>query len=412
MSPPVMQADGGQGQPMRTRTFLYAAIGSALICHELDGDGPRLTKSDRVTLPAAVQYAVAHGSGRTLYVASSDGAPGLGIAGTVHRLEAFRIDPLSGALTPHGPPVALPSRPIHFSADPASRHLLVAYSVPAAVEIYRIAPDETLGGLVGQLAAITLGRFLHHVHVTPDGRRAILVCRGHDATADRPEQPGSLNIFSLADGQLDDQHVVAPQGGYGFGPRDVDCHPARPWLYASLERQNQLAMLAWTADGLLEAEPRFRVPTLSTTQPDVHQLAGLVRVHPNGRFVYVANRAPEIRGPGHKPPFAGGDNTIAVYAIDPESGEPHLVQHVDTAGIHCRSFQIDPSGRLLIAAHITGLKVQEGASERLVPAGLSLFRIADDGRLTLERRHEEDVGDDLLFWMGLVAAPGEQSMSA
>ncbi|MFC7398119.1 lactonase family protein [Chelatococcus sp. GCM10030263] len=397
---------------MRTKTFLYAAIGPALTCHLLDSDGARLTKGDSLRLPAAVQYAVAHKSGRTLYVASSDGAPGLGIAGSIHRLEAFRIEPRTGALTPHGAPRVLPSRPIHVSADPASRHLLVAYSVPAAVEIYRTAPDETLGSLVGQLAAITLGRFLHHVHVTPDGCRAILVCRGHDATTEQPEQPGSLNVFSFDDGQLHDQQVVAPQGGYGFGPRDVDCHPAKPWLYVSQERQNELAMFAWSADGALEAEPRLRVSTLAAARPDVHQLAGLVRVHPNGRFVYVANRAPEIRGPGHRPAFTGGDNTIAVYAIDPESGEPQLIQHVDTAGIHCRCFQIDASGRLLIAAHITALKVREGAFERLVPAGISIFRIADDGRLTLARRHEEDVGDDLLFWMGLVAVPGEQSMSA
>jgi 6-phosphogluconolactonase (cycloisomerase 2 family) len=397
---------------MRGRTFVYAAVGSSLSWRMLNCATASLTQGDSLRLQAAVQYAVPHRSGRTLYVASSDGAPGLGIAGSTHRLEAFRIDPETGALTPHGRPLVLPSRPIHFSADPASRHLLVAYSVPAAVEIYRIAPDETLGSMVGQLAAFTFGRFLHHVHVTPDGRRAILVCRGHDATADQPEQPGSLNIFSLADGQLDDQYVVAPQGGYGFGPRDVDCHPARPWLYVSLERQNQLAMFAWAADGALEAEPRFRVPTLAAARPDVHQLAGLVRVHPNGCFVYVANRAPEIRGPGHRPVFTGGDNTLAVYSIDPESGEPHLIQHVDTAGIHCRCFQIDPSGRLLIAAHVTALTVQDGAFERLVPAGLSIFRIADDGRLTLERRHVQDVGDDLLFWMGLVAVPGERSISA
>jgi 6-phosphogluconolactonase (cycloisomerase 2 family) len=395
-----------------SRTVLYAAIGPALTGYRLDATTAALTPGGTVRLPAAVQYAVAHRSGRTLYVASSDGAPGLGIAGKTHHLSAFRIDPQTGALLAQGTPVALPVRPIHLSLDRASEHLLVAYSVPAAVEVYRIAPEETLGQLVEQPRPIPLGAFLHHVAVAPDGRRALLVCRGHNATAEKPEQPGSLHVFSYGQGRLTDPQVVAPQGGYGFGPRDVAFHPEKPWLYVSLERQNELAMFAFGADNALEAEPRFRVPTLAAARPDVHQLAGVVRVHPSGRFAYVANRAPEIRGPGHRPSFTGGDNTLAVYAIDAESGAPRLIQHIDSAGIHCRSLQIDPAGRLLIAAHITALTVREGDAERLVPAGLSIFRIADDGRLTLLQRHEQDVGDDHLFWMGLVAVSGERNVSA
>ena len=47
--------------------------------------------------------------------------------------------------------------------------------------------------------------------------------------------------------------------------------------------------------------------------------------------------------------FAGGENSLAVFALDPASGEPTLIQHVDTRGIHCRTFHIDPSGRMLVA---------------------------------------------------------------
>jgi 6-phosphogluconolactonase len=89
-----------------------------------------------------------------------------------------------------------------------------------------------------------------------------------------------------------------------------------------------------------------------------------------------------------------------VFAIDPESGEPTVIQHADTRGIHCRNFHIDPSGRVLIASHITGLTTRDGG---FVPACLSVFRIGDDGRLDFVRKYDIEVGDRQMFWMGMVA---------
>ena len=100
--------------------------------------------------------------------------------------------------------------------------------------------------------------------------------------------------------------------------------------------------------------------------------------------------------------FIGGENSLAVYHVDAATGEPTPVQHVDTRGIHCRTFHIDPSGRLLVAAHITGLPVREGGVIRTIPACLSLFRIADDGKLDFVRKYDVDVGDQQMFWMGMV----------
>ena len=57
-------------------------------------------------------------------MASSNGGPGsAGIAGDKHYANAFRIDPASGALQPHGEPQRLPSRPIHTSVDQAGEYL-------------------------------------------------------------------------------------------------------------------------------------------------------------------------------------------------------------------------------------------------------------------------------------------------
>jgi hypothetical protein len=100
--------------------------------------------------------------------------------------------------------------------------------------------------------------------------------------------------------------------------------------------------------------------------------------------------------------FGGGENSLAVFALDPASGEPKLVQHVDTQGFHPRTFHIDPSGRLLVVAHIAGMQVRDGSNVRTVPANLSVFRIEGDGKLSYMRKYDVDVGNSFMWWMGLV----------
>ena len=78
--------------------------------------------------------------------------------------------------------------------------------------------------------------------------------------------------------------------------------------------------------------------------------------------------------------------------------EPTPIQHIDTRGIHCRTFHIDPSGRLLVAAHIMGPKLRDGST---LSANLSVFRIAPDGKLDFVRTYPVDVGDKTMFWMGM-----------
>jgi 6-phosphogluconolactonase (cycloisomerase 2 family) len=382
---------------------LFASVGPELTHYAVDADNLTLLRRDTVGLPANVHYAWPHASRRYLYVASSDSAAGTGgVVGSRHHVSAWAIDPASGALAPHGAPIALPTRPIHMTTDMPSRNLLVAFSNPSGVRVYRVGPDMAPAAEIAQPGPIDPGIYGHQVRVSPDDAMAILVTRGHDAAAGKPEEPGALKVFRYRDGQLDGEVSVAPGGGYGFGPRHLDFHPSQPWVYVSLERQNRLDMFVRDGEAV-SAEPRYRRETLAEpANIRFRQAAGTVHVHPNGGFVYVANRAASTVEIGGRRVFAGGENTLAVFAIDPASGEPHPIQHVDTHGIHCRTFHIDPSGRMLVAAHIMGLPVGDGETIREVPAVLSVFRIGDDGRLAFARKYDVDVGDRQMFWMGMV----------
>ena len=386
-------------QAVSNHVALYASVGADLTHYDVDVGAASLTRRATVTLPANVHYVWPHASRRFLYAASSDSASGVGgVVGTNHHVTAWAIDPASGALSRHGAPIPLPTRPIHMASDIPFEHLLVAFSNPSGLRVYRVNPDMSPGAEVAQ-GPIDPGIYGHQVRVSLDNRKVILVTRGHDPAGAKPEEPGALKVFDYRDGMLSNEVSVAPDGGYGFGPRHLDFHPERPWVYVSLERQNRLDMFAWERDRL-SPEPLFRKGTLAAPATGTgRQVAGTVHVHPNGRFVYLANRASSVDAAGV---FVGGENTLAVFAIDPATGEPTPIQHVDTRGIHCRTFHIDPSGRIMVAAHIMGLPVRDGAATRQVPACLSVFRIGDDGRLDFVRTYDVEVGTRQMFWMGMV----------
>ena len=74
----------------------------------------------------------------------------------------------------------------------------------------------------------------------------------------------------------------------------------------------------------------------------------------------------------------------------------------ETRGIHPRTVHLDPSGRMLVAQPNRPVGVRDGESIRTVAAGLSVFRIGDDGRPTFARKYDVDVGGTTMFWMGMV----------
>jgi 6-phosphogluconolactonase len=384
------------------KTVLYSSVGPELARYDVDVADAALQRRGAVTLPANVQYAWPHPSQRYLYVVSSNGGPGL--AGDTHLACALRIDPASGALAPHGEPRTLPSRPIHASVDQTGDYLLTAYNAPSNVTVHRLNRDGTIGDRVAQPGKPDAGIYAHQVRTTPGNQTAILVTRGNNAAPGKPEDPGALKLYRFKDGVLTNLASVAPGSGLGFGPRHLDFHPSAPWVYVSIERQNKLYVYSLAEDGTLGREPLFVKDTLAdAANVKRAQGAGPIHVHPNGRFVYVTNRNQGEVDVDGKKVFNGGENNVAVFAIDAQTGEPELVQIIDGRGIHLRTFGIDPSGRLLVAASIRPMPVRDGNTIKTLTAGLTVYRIGADGRLAFARKYDVDTGKAQQFWSGMVA---------
>jgi 6-phosphogluconolactonase len=86
-----------------------------------------------------------------------------------------------------------------------------------------------------------------------------------------------------------------------------------------------------------------------------------IEVDTKGKFLYVSNR---------------GDDSIAVFAIDPNSGKVTFVERVPTGGKTPRHFALDPTGRWLFAANqdsnsITVFRV-DSSTGRLTPTSRAL----------------------------------------
>ena len=84
-------------------------------------------------------------------------------------------------------------------------------------------------------------------------------------------------------------------------------------------------------------------------------------VHPSGKFVYGSNR---------------GHDSIVAYAIDPSTGKLTYIAHQSTLGETPRNFNIDPTGRYLLACnqkthtiHTFGIHPKTGV---LKPTGKSI----------------------------------------
>jgi 6-phosphogluconolactonase (cycloisomerase 2 family) len=399
-----LHAVPSEQQTAAGKLVLYASVGPELSWYDVDVDNATLSRRGSVRLPANVQYAWPHASRRYLYVTSSDSASGTGgFVGKTHHASAFRIDPVSGALSPHGNAVPLPARAVHNTTDAKSEHLLTAYNNPSGLTVHRINADGTLGDEVKQPQPLDTGIFAHQVRVTPDNRLAIIVTRGNDATDHKPEDPGALKVYRFSNGLLTDGVTVAPNGGFGFGARHLDFHPSEPWIYVSNERRSKLEVFRREGDSVSPAPSYVKELLAQPGNVRPRQLGGTVHVHPGGHVVYGINRSDHRVNVDGKQVFGGGENTLAVFAIDRSTGEPTPIQHIDTQGFHPRTFHIDPSGRMLVAAHIAPMQVREGGDVATVPATMSVFRIARDGKLSYVRKYDVDVGNACLWWMGMVA---------
>jgi 6-phosphogluconolactonase (cycloisomerase 2 family) len=384
------------------RSVVYSSIGPVLTIWALDTATATLAKRSTVTLPGFVTEATLHPSKKIIYIVWGRFQDGFQIHAQPHEhgMSAFNIDSATGNLTPHGPSVSLGKTPGYISAvttDISGRYVLASDSDPSRISVHRLRADGTIGQEIVSPGTLDFGIHAHQIRIDPSNQTVVLPCRGDSVNG--TELPGSLRLFAFKDGILTARQSIGPGNGFDFNARHMDFHPSGQWEYFTTERQNKLLVYERKHDGSL-GQQLYSKDTLarpSTVSPG--QIAGTVHVHPNGRFVYVANRASSTTVVNGARVWAGGENSLAVFSINPSTGEPTLIQHMDTRGLHPRTFALDPSSRVIVAANNLSLPTREGTD---IPASLSTYRIGSDGKLEFVRKYDVDLNDSQQFWAGIV----------
>ncbi len=394
---PARASNGVKARAITPRVVVYSSEREQLHTHVLDQKTGELSLTSSTSLPEPVHYAAADPASRFLYVSASDG-------GTRHGLYAFSIDPETGKLAEHGPPLVPPlGRIIHLSIDPAGRHLVLAHNRAARLSSVRLNTDGSLAGFIEQAPATT-GFFTHQALLDAAGTGLVACGLGAEASPTAPEEPGSLTVFRYEEGRLTQQQTVLP--GRGLGPRHLAYRGDR--VFVAMERGNQLFSYRYR-QGAIEEPADHALPTLA--HPDnvrPRQRVGAIHLHPDGTHLYLSNRADgnikhDATGQSVDV-FAGGENNIALFSLEPGSDEPRLVEHYDTHGIEPRTFTIEPSGRFLIVGNQAQRNVLDASgSLRAIPPSVAVFEIGEGGRLQYLRKHDFKRGD--VFWVGAVQLP-------
>jgi len=387
------QADARGGQ----RYWLLASVGRSLILNELHHDS--VTRLCRLEMPLTVQYACFHPEHAIVYVVCSDG--GVSSAGDQHCLA--QISYADGVLSPMRTPLALPYRPLHAAVLPRHNRLVIAYNRPAALTHHQMDAKGVVSDDFHQTEGPdVVGYFPHQVIQTPDTEGLLLTCRGDDATESSAENPGSLRLLRYTDQHVTCVQTIAPNDGYGFGPRNCAFRPDGHVLYAVLERQNKLVGFRYR-QRFVDLEPRWTLSLLkSMDRVRRPQLGGAISIHPNGRYAYVVNRShPVYDGQDNIGPC--GENSVVVYELDADSGEPREIQRVEVDGLHARCMALSPDGAFLVVAPRQAGQClgADGQAQKYV-AGFAIYRIADDGHLRLSHREDITVGKEQLFWADFV----------
>jgi 6-phosphogluconolactonase len=111
-------------------------------------------------------------------------------------------------------------------------------------------------------------------------------------------------------------------------------HPNGRFAYVINELDSTITAFGYDAKSGRLAETQT-VPTLPADFKGESTTAEIA-VHPSGKFLYGSNR---------------GHDSIAVFAVDPATGQLTFVQHEPTQGKTPRNFALDPTGAFLLAAN-------------------------------------------------------------
>lgn len=239
-------------------------------------------------------------------------------------VSSFAIDDKTGKLTRLNRVASRGGGPCHLALDRTGKMLMVANYGTGSVAAYPVLKNGALGEATSFMQhAGPASPHAHCVAFSPDDRFAIAADLGLDRLFVYRVDPRKAT-FAPGDPPF-------AQARHGSGPRHL--------VFAGPDRAYSVNELASTVTGFHWDAANGRLTefqTISTLPPSFsgEKSAAEIAIDSRGLHLYASNR---------------GDDSIAVFAIEPASGKLSLIEHVPSGGKMPRHFAIDPSGGFLLA---------------------------------------------------------------
>ena len=261
---------------------------------------------------------------------------------------SFRIDPASGDVTQIGE-VELEADACYVVTDRGGRFLLAAYLIAGMVTVHPIGSDGAVRSPACDQRITEI--YARSILTDPSNRYAYVP---HVAPTDTIHQ----FRFDPTSGSLRPSRIPRIGTTPGRGPRHLAFHPSGKVVYANEEQSSSVGAYGLDpSSGNLT--PLQSLSTLPRGGFQGKNSTGSVRVHPEGKAVYVSNR---------------GHNSIAAFAVDSGSGLLSPLGWVPSQPIP-RPLGITSDGRFFFA----------GSDES---GRLSSYRIDEQGMLELLETYE------------------------
>jgi 6-phosphogluconolactonase len=278
-------------------------------------------------------FLAVHPDGKYLYAVNE--------AGKNSMVSAFALDERSGKLMLLNRLPALGEDPCYISFDRLGKFVLIANYSSGNVAVFPILPDGKLGehtavvqdsGARGPNKQRQEGPHAHWIEPSAHNRSVYVADLGLDrvliykfdaakGTLTPGEKSGAANPGDPFSAPLDP----------GSGPRHVAFSRDGNFMYVLGELQSNVTVFKNDArETFRQVQQISALPAGFSGRNDAAEIA----IHPSGKSLYTSNR---------------GQESIAVFAIEPKTGTLTFAADVPTGGKEPRHFALDPTGQYLLA---------------------------------------------------------------
>lgn len=254
---------------------------------------------------------------------------------------AFSLDAKTGKLRELDEVASRGADPCYISFDRTGKYLLVANYTGGTVAVFPVSADghirdassvEDDKGALGPNKERQEHAHAHWIETSARNRFAYVSDLGLDRVLIYKFDSAKGMLSSEATGPSDTSFFSATLAP-GTGPRHVAFSRDGNFMYVLGELDSTVTVFANDGKETFRSIQKISaLPAGFSGKNDAAEIA----IHSSGNFLYTSNR---------------GDDSIAVFSIDPATGKLTFVQRASTEGKAPRNFAVDPSGSHLLVAN-------------------------------------------------------------